>query len=58
MHFGIYIQDGGFCNFILKVLSYFPFNGELKREPKYVETETTVRHTVLFLWRKLAIIRW
>ena len=38
MHSGI--QDGGFCTFISKVLIYFPFNNELKCEPKYVETET------------------
>ena len=45
------IQDGGFCNFVSKVLI-----GELKRGPKYVEKETSARPTVLFLWRK-AIIR-
>ena len=35
---------------------YLFFFGELKHEPKYVETETSARPTVLFLWRK-AIIR-
>ena len=31
---------------------YLFFFGELKHEPKYVETETSIRPTVLFLWRK------
>ena len=54
MHCGI--QDGGFSNFVSKVLNYLFFFGELKRGPKYVVTVTSARPTVLFLWRK-AIIR-
>ena len=34
---------------------YVFFFGELKHEPKYVETETSARLTVLFLWRKVII---